>query len=154
MSVIDQYNHELIGFVYCPSSYDFVWNSRTRKIALYKLKEDIPSDEIHFDGKIGDILLGGGSGEAPVVRFSYPEISDFFRNRCTERIDTINDVAKVFWTPTQSYILCEGFTKIGWNPDEKIELWLAREISKFIEYLNGSHDQKVKFNSKVIEKLK
>lgn len=128
MSAIDQYKHRHLGFIECPSTFDFVYNSQTRKIAIYELMENIPIDEKDFDGKVGDIILGGGSGEAPAFRISIPETLDFFTKDYWDDFDTHEDLFKAFWTPTQSYKLCDGFSKIGWTTNSQIEFWLAENI--------------------------
>ena len=61
MSRIDGYKHKLVGFINCDSDYDFVNNNPIRKIAIYQLNEDVPNSETDFDGKKGDIIIGGGS---------------------------------------------------------------------------------------------
>lgn len=71
MSAINQYSHSYLGDIECPSTYAFVHENETRRIAIYELLEDI-HDEKDFDGKAGDIILGGGSGEAPAFRISVP----------------------------------------------------------------------------------
>lgn len=129
MSAINQYNHRLLGFIECPSTFDFVYNSQTKKIAIYELLENIPIDEKDFDGKVGDIILGGGSGEAPAFRISIPETLYFFTKDNWDDFDTHEDLFKAFWTPTQSYKFCEGFLKIGWTTNSQIEFWLAENIS-------------------------
>ncbi len=78
MSAIDTYKHKLLGFIKCESDYDFVLNSGTRDIALYKLEENIPESEYDFDGHLNDKLVGGGSGEAPTFGISYPNVFKFF----------------------------------------------------------------------------
>lgn len=129
LSSIDQYKHQLLGFIECPSTFDFVDLNSTRTIAIYKLLEDIPIDETDFDGKVNDIIVGGGSGEAPSFRISIPKIVLFFtESEGWDDFENINEVFKAFWTPTQSYILCEGFAKLGWKLDEKIENWLAENV--------------------------
>lgn len=127
MSTIDTYKHNLLGFIHCPSKYDFIYNNPTRKIAIYELLEDIPNDEQELDGKKGDIILGGGKGEAPAMRISIPESLHFF---ATEDYDNIggNNLFKTFWTPTQSYILCEGFSKLEWKVNTAIEFWLTENL--------------------------
>ncbi|OYU95364.1 MAG: hypothetical protein CFE21_09440 [Bacteroidetes bacterium B1(2017)] len=125
MSAIDQYKHTHLGFIECPSSFDFVYSNATRKIAIYELLENIPNGETEFDGKEGDILIGGGSGEAPAFRISLPESLLFFTGDKVEDFDNYEDLFKAFWTPTQAYILCEGFSKVGWTPAIPIEFWLA-----------------------------
>ena len=142
MSRIDGYKHELLGLINCNSDYNFVYNSLTRKIAIYKLLQDIPEDEDNFNGKLGDILIGGGKGEAPAFRISYPEAFKFFTLEDYDDFNDYDDLFKAFWTVTEAYILCNGFKKAGWKPDEQtIEFWLTERIIdiliKFIpEYSN------------------
>ncbi len=128
MSAVDKWKHECLGFIECPSTFDFVYNNPTRKIAIYQLLEDIPNDEKGFDGKAGDIVLGGGSGEAPAFRVSIPESIYFFTKDDWEGFETHEDLFKAFWSPTQAYTLGEGFVKTGWTPDTPIEFWLAENI--------------------------
>ena len=137
MSAIDAYKHKLLGFIECPSTNSFVnFNEETRKIALYELLENIPVDEECFDGKIGDILVGGGRGEAPAFRISNPIAFQFFtldQNAfCDLEFDNLADIFKAFWTPTKSYIFCEGFLKLGWTVDTDIEMWLAENVCKLL----------------------
>jgi len=125
MSAIDQYKHRLLGFIECPSSFDIVYNNSTRKIAIYELLENIPVEEDDFDGKIGDILLGGGSGEAAAFRISIPQSILFFTRDDWYDFENYDELFKTFWTPTESYVFGEGFSKLGWNPNTAIEFWLA-----------------------------
>jgi len=111
MSAIDQYKHRHLGFIECPSTFDIVFNNSTRKIAIYELLENIPINENDFDGKSGDIILGGGSGEVHVFRISIPETLNFFTKDNWDDFETHSDLFKAFCTPTESYKLCEGFTK-------------------------------------------
>jgi hypothetical protein len=78
MASIDQYNCKLLGFINCPSAYDFVYDNATRDIGVYELLEDIPSSENNFDGKAGGVIVGGGNGEAPALRIKMPDCLDFF----------------------------------------------------------------------------
>ena len=128
MAAIDQYKHRLLGFIECPSSENFVYNNSTRQIAIYIILQDIPAEENNFDGKTGDILLGGGKGEAAAMRLSIPKIFDFFTNPLTD-FKTRDEIFKTFWTPTESYIFCEGYAKIGWTSKQLIEFWLAENIT-------------------------
>ncbi|HRH47138.1 MAG TPA: hypothetical protein PLP23_00225 [Panacibacter sp.] len=137
MSAIDAYKHRVLGFIECPSVNSFVdFNEDTRKIALYELLENIPADEKCFDGKVGDILVGGGSGEAPAFRISNPIAFQFFTFKenvfCDLEFDSLNDIFKAFWTPTKSYIFCEGFLKLGWTVNTDIEMWLAENVCKLL----------------------
>jgi hypothetical protein len=132
MASIDQYKHRLLGFISCPSDFDFVYNSPTRDIAIYELLQDIPDDEKDFDGKIGDIIVGGGSGEAPALRISIPGSVDFFIRDKDEDFENQDELFKTFWTPTESYMLCDGFKKLGWDTKTPIEFWLAENICRTI----------------------
>lgn len=118
MAAIDQYKYRLIDTIECPADDDFVYNSPTRTIAIYELLEDIPPQENDFDGKAGDILVGGGSGEAMALRISIPEV--------LVHTDEIMQIFKPFWSPTFAYKVGVGFRKIGWNPSESdLEAWLV-----------------------------
>lgn len=134
MSAIDSYKHELLGFITCPSTYDFVPFSRTRKIAIYKLLQLIPEDENSFTGLPGDILVGGGRGEAPAFRISNPKAFDFFAKEDPENVefDTRDELYKAFWEPTTAFIFCEGYLKLGWKPSHDIESWLAENVCQIL----------------------
>jgi hypothetical protein len=134
MSAIDCYKHELLGFIICPSTYDFVPFSETRKIAIYKLLQLIPEDENDFDGLSGDILVGGGSGEAPAFRISNPKAFDFFAREDPEDVefDTRDELYKAFWGPNSAFIFCEGYLKLGWEPSYDIESWLAENVCQVL----------------------
>lgn len=140
MSAIDQYKHNCLGFIECPTDFDFF-----SELAVYELLEDIPLDEQDFGGKKGDILLGGGSGEAPAFRISVPEALLFFTKEDYNAFENYEDLFKAFWTPTEAFKLCGGFLKLGWTPVEPIEFWLAENmclllinnIDKFFTYKQG-----------------
>lgn len=130
MSAIDQYKYRLIHTIECPADDDFVYYSPTRTIAIYELLEDVPSDEKDFDGKTGDILVGGGSGEAMALRISIPEV--FVDD------DEVRQVFKPFWSPTFAYKIGVGFRKIGWNPSESdLDAWLVDYVVQKV-LLQGS----------------
>lgn len=141
MSAIDQYKHKLLGFINCPSDYPIVYESDVKQIAIYQLEENIPIDEISFDGKIGDLILGGGSGEASCLRISIPEMIKFEFEEY-DSFEHRNELRKSFWSPNESYVYCNGFLKLGWNPSEDIEFWLAENTIKYLIYTN-------KFNSEI-----
>ena len=128
MASIDKYKHRLLGFIVCPSDYDIVDGNSTRDIAVYELLENIPDEETDFDGNSGDILIGGGSGEAPAFRVAIPKTFDFLLNDIDVTFDSHDELFKAFWTPTESYILCDGFQKLGWDAKRPIEFWLAENI--------------------------
>lgn len=136
MSRIDVYRHNHLGFIECPSSYDFVYASKTRRIAIYELLENIPEDNSDFDGKAGDILVGGGGGEAAALRISNPfafQFSTYDEDKFADlAFDNLEEIFKPFWTPTQSYMFGEGFIKLGWTPDRPLEMWLTENVCKLL----------------------
>lgn len=132
MSSIDKYQHKLIGFIKCESDYDIVHNNSTRLIAVYKLQQDIPNDEQDFDGRKNDILIGGGRGEVPAFRISIPAAFKFFMDEEFDDFDEYSELFKSFWSPTQSFKLCNGFLKMGWDPVDNIEFWLAEQVCKLL----------------------
>jgi hypothetical protein len=131
MATIDLYSHQFIGFINCPSDFDIIKNNTARKIAIYELEQDIPDDEKEFDGKSGDILIGGGRGEVPVLRLSIPNSFRFFF-KDWDGFENLDEIFKSFWTATMSFKLCNGFLKTGWNPDLDIEFWLAENVCAFL----------------------
>lgn len=143
MSRIDDYKHQLLGFIECPSSHDFVYGNDTRKIAIYELLEDIGLDEKDFDGTLGDILLGGGSGEAPAFRVTMPSSIKFFFDDDWNNFNNYDDLFKHFWTANESFILCGGFSKIGWSADldNPIEFWLAKQICALLVHQTTKYEQ-------------
>jgi hypothetical protein len=128
VSTIDQYEHELLTFIECPSEFDFIGSSATRQIAIYRLGQDIPDDETDFDGKRGDILVGGGSGEAESLRISYPEADYFFTLDDWDEFEDYDELFKTFWSPSFAYKMGDGFRKQGWSPNTNLELWLAKTV--------------------------
>lgn len=132
MSSIDSYKHELLGFIICESDYDIIHGNQTRKIAVYRLDQNIPSDESDFDGKINDILVGGGRGEAPAFRISYPNAFNYFVEEEFGDFDEYTDLFKSFWSLNQTFELCNGFLKSGWEPKENIEFWLAEQVCNLL----------------------
>lgn len=125
MAQIDAYKYSLLGFVECPSTHDFVYMSDTRQIAVYRLEEDAEED---FNAKKGDILVGGGRGEAEVLRIAMPEML-YWLNDELEKVENPETIIETFWSPTFSFKIGEGFNKIGWKPaEERLEVWLAEKI--------------------------
>lgn len=128
MASIDQYKHRLLGFINCPSDYEIAYKSATRDIAVYELMQNIPDSEKDFDGKSGDILVGGGSGEAPAFRITIPHAMDHLILGKKVDFHEYDQLFKAFWTPTESYKLCHGFRMSGWNAEQPIELWLTENV--------------------------
>ncbi len=144
MATIDQFNHKLLCLINCPSEYDLIFESAVKQIDIYELLQDIPAGETELDGKNGDIIVGGGRCEIPVLRLSMPECLQFFYNDNIENVEDFNKIIKSYWTPTQSFKLGSGFIKIGWDPDIDIEFWLSVNICA---YLIKSFSKYSEFNS-------
>lgn len=160
MSAIDQYKHKVIGIFECPSSFPFVYHNQVnRKIIIYELLEDIPKEENSFDGKKGDIIVGGGNGEADSLRISVPNAFYFFADKYDNEIEfnTMSEILKTFWNNNSAYIFCEGYSKLGWNIEDKIEYWLAENICRLLVFETNYFQefkeyylQKTKLNSQPI----
>jgi hypothetical protein len=127
MSAINQYKHKLLDFFDCKSDYEIVFGNSTKNIAIYILEQDIPTEEKDFDGKKGDLIVGGGSGEAESLRISSKAI-DYFKNDNLINFNDHDELVKPFWTPTFAYKLGNGLKKIGWSPNENLEFWFAEKI--------------------------
>ncbi len=149
MSAIDQYFFTCIAIIDLPLTYlplaedeDFDW----MYVAVYRLEQDIPEDEDEFQGKTGDILVGGGSGEAAAMRILMPEAivetTDFDRfyddEEYSNRLDGVTypglyDIYQFFWDPEDGYKLGSGYVTLGWDPDGlNLGLWLTQHIVSFV----------------------
>jgi hypothetical protein len=133
MSAIDQYKHDCIGIINFPLGDGEVVGLAFRNIPIYKLKQDIPSNEKDFDGKNGDILLGGGSGENSALRISIPQAFFLYTSDDWDDFESHEEIYKAFWTPTESYVFCDGYKKLGWNPRQVIEVWLLEHLLAFLK---------------------
>ncbi|TDB64658.1 DUF3885 domain-containing protein [Arundinibacter roseus] len=128
MSQISSYIFSQLGFIQCPSSHDFVYKSNTRQIAVYRLEENAEE----FKAKKGDILVGGGRGEAQILRIALPEMIHWMNDELG-KVENPETIIYPIWTPTFSYLVGEGFSKIGWKPEEKeLEVWLAEKVMQDI----------------------
>src|SRR5215218_8618429 len=127
MSQIDQYQHDCIGIASCPSSYEIVHKRPDfKEVPLYRLNEPAPD----WQTKEGDLLLGGGSGEAAAFRLSMPEAL-FFNTipGCDDFAQYDPDIRHAYWTPTDAFRFCDGYIKLGWSPEGlSIEQWLEQQI--------------------------
>ena len=131
MSAIDQYGYICLAIVHCPLSYQV--HGTYPQIPVYRLEENIPSDEQDFQGKKGDILLGGGSGENAAMRIAVPEAFLFWTHDDWCDYESTDDIVKAFWTPTQAYVFGERYARLGWMPKETyVEWWLAHHILSFL----------------------
>src|SRR5579859_3106736 len=133
MSLIDQYEHSTVGYIYCPSDFPFVYNNdATRLIAVYRLNE--VCDEL--GAKVGDLVVGGGDGECPAMRIGLVEASDFYTKGSIDELPDIDRIHKCFWSPTMCYVLGEGFRKLGWvpgfAPNDWLESWITRHILVYL----------------------
>ncbi|MGB1286789.1 MAG: hypothetical protein ACPG7F_09675 [Aggregatilineales bacterium] len=140
MSAIDVYDYTCLGIIECPTPYRFFGNNDigVLHVPIYRLNEDIPEDDWDFGGeKTGDIMVGGGSGEAPAMSIAMPEALLFFtaldrfeaKYPDGERRDTYN----IHWLPAETYKLGAGFETLGWNPENaSIEGWLIDHVLSFL----------------------
>lgn len=131
MSEIDGYKHTCPGVVHCPSPHPIAFGSDTRDVFVYRLDEDA-LDSPEWQAKSGDIVLGGGSGEAAILRVAMPEAILFFTHDDWDGFDVVADVYRACWSMTEAYIFGAGYVKMGWDPSSPIETWLAEHITAFV----------------------
>jgi hypothetical protein len=131
MSEIDSYQHECLGIVVCPSRYEIVHgNNSHRNIPLYLIEQDA-LDADSWQAKKGDLLLGGGSGESAALRVSIPEAIVFFTHERQTNFAG-EAIVKAYWNANEAFAFCDGYTKLGWTPQERIEVWLAEHLVAFV----------------------
>lgn len=147
MSAIDCYDHTCLGVVPCPSPYEIIylrgeeWRGTPTPVMVYRLDQDVPGNETDFDGKRGDILLGGGSGEAPAMRISMPEAFWFSigifvdgKDEIWDGWNTYEEIMEAYWSNTDAFKFGAGYALLGWNPDTngQIEFWLMEHVLAFL----------------------
>ena len=133
MSAIDSYEHEQIGFVRCPMRHSMFRDGReSDRLPVYRLLEDV-SDEEALSGRAGDILIGGGSGEASALRFSIPGIFRLY-TRLPEEPDSVQELPiKSHWSADEAFMFGIGFEALGWNPEKQpLLIWLAEHLIAFL----------------------
>ncbi|MEI9865917.1 MAG: hypothetical protein WDN00_15475 [Limisphaerales bacterium] len=130
MSQIDIHKHQHIGFLKCPMLHKLATIRSHDSLPVYLLKEDVQQDCDSLSGKNGDVVIGGGSGEARALSFAIPDIFTVYT--------TTNDALRwppftSYWTSNEAFIFGSGFQKLGWNPEsEKLEIWLAEHLMAFL----------------------
>ena len=138
MSAIDTVAHRCIGIIACPSRYPLVYRNNThRLVPIYRLDEDVDALETAFQGKRGDILLGGGHGESAALRISIPEAFYFYTHADWELLPgaaawTPVSLATAYWSMTQAYVFGDGYHAVGWTPAKDIEVWLTGHVLSFL----------------------
>jgi|GEM_PF-1955759 len=140
MSSIDQYIYTCLGVIECPMPYRYFSqqaNIQPIQVAIYRLRQDISEFETDFQGSEGDILVGGGGGEAPAMRIRMPEAMLLYTNwnRFEQEYPDllIDELYSTYWSPTQAFMLCTGYETLGWNPEnDRIEQWLMEHVVSFL----------------------
>lgn len=153
MSSIDKYKNKCIGMidlkdVESRQLLDF------SKVAVYLLDEDVPNEENDLDGKNGDIILGGGSGECPAIRISVPEIYHYFSDDFDGEY-TLYDIIKFFYTANEIYLICDIFKHMGWNPKGSIENWILEQVVNYLDCIGYNHKANlvIETNTSIIRRL-
>lgn len=127
MSAIDTVWHEIIGQI--------------NGIPIYRLKEDAPEQapkNFGFDGKKGDVLLGGGSGETAAMRISMPIAMEWFTGKMDwrEKLEyNWHDISKTFWSNNNAYEFIQEYIEMGYVlQDCPIETWLTEHILSYLTH--------------------
>ena len=129
MSQIDLFKHKCLGLIECHYPQNEVYNWPIKnEIPIYLLKEKAPF------GKTGDILIGGGSGEMPILRISPEKAIKFFTADSLFGLGlNFNEIIETFWDPTESFFICKGFSQVGWECDCLIEIWICHHVLSFLK---------------------
>jgi hypothetical protein len=133
MSAIDCYKHEHIGFVRCPMRHSLFRDGRIFDfLPVYRLLEDV-SQESSLSGHAGDILIGGGSGEAHAVSFSIPEIFTVYTTTEVTGDVTRESLITSHWSADEAFIFGVGFERLGWSPERQpLLIWLAEHLIPYL----------------------
>ncbi|MBF0314876.1 MAG: hypothetical protein HQK52_15750 [Oligoflexia bacterium] len=128
MSEIDSFNHKCIGFIKCDFDRLFLpcADGKETAIPIYILKEDVEF------GLKGDIVVGDGDGGVPMLRISTEKAIKLF----TSDWDDFNDFKEIYqtyWSANATYVLCDGFKRLGWSPDFTIEKWITHHVISFLK---------------------
>ena len=140
MSSIDQYKHSILDFIELKFHGDFDIPTNLKKIAIYQLNQDIPADEVAFDGKENDIILGGGSGEISSLRISLRKSIEFFLLDNFDDFENYDQIYKSFWKPSDAFIIGLAFTNYGWKYSQDLAMFVSKYI---IEHLNRNNKIKI-----------
>ena len=139
MSLIDTYKHENLGVIYCPIEPEYHLRSGVfLYIPIYRINVDaLQENPSQFQAKAGDVLVGGGSGEAQVFRLSIPEAFYYHTHTDWDKVgfeyDSLDKVQKTYWSATNAYLFGFGYTKLGWSSNKNIiEDWLAGHLVTFL----------------------
>jgi hypothetical protein len=139
MSAIDQYKHKCLGVVECPFEFDDKCAQAFHHVGIYRLDQDIPAHEKDFDGKCGDLLIGGGSGESDALRISIPEAILLYTHDDWDKFNVWDEIYKCFWGPTEAYLFGSGYLKQGWEPTQMMEVWLLKHVISFLKIHHSEH---------------
>jgi hypothetical protein len=66
------------------------------------------------------------------LRISIPEAIRFFTQINWDEFQSRDEFYKAYWSLNDAYVFCEGYSKLGWTPDDDIESWLAEYIIAFV----------------------
>ena len=133
MSAIDCYKHEHIGFVRCPMRHSLFRDGRVfDSLPVHRLLEDV-AEEPSLSGRSGDILIGGGSGEARAVLFFIPDIFTVYTTANTKDDATREPLITSHWSADEAFIFGVGFEALGWNPERQpLLIWLAEHLIAYL----------------------
>ena len=138
MSAIDVFRHTLIGVAQCPSRFELVYGRDHRQVPLYRLDEDCDRAAWDFDGKKGDVLVGGGGGESAALRISIPAAVALCTSETFSEDEHFarrpDDYFKAFWGFSDAFVFGDGYQQLGWIPELDLPYWLTREVIFFLLY--------------------
>jgi hypothetical protein len=132
MSTIDVYKHQLLGFIRCPMVYSLYRDGRVLdRLPIYELLEHVEG-ESSISGAPGDVVIGGGSGEASALRFSIPQLFLCYTHSGQGNGHLEKPITS-HWSLTEAFIFGQGFLSLGWFPEQQpLDLWLAGHLMAFL----------------------
>ena len=133
----------------CPSDYELIEGSISSKIPIYILEEDIPPTDKKFDGKAGDVIVGGGAGMEEAMRISIPEAVNYLKIDGSVFFQSPVTIFRSYWGSNFMLRLANGFTKVGLDFDKSsVEMWILWQV---IGWLKDEHPSYLQSNADGID---
>ena len=101
-------------------------------LPVYRLLEEV-AQEPSLSGRSGDILIGGGSGEARAVSFPFPDIFTAYATANKKDDATAERLITSHWSADEAFMLGVGFEALGWSPGRQpLLIWLAEHLISYL----------------------
>ena len=86
---------------------------------------------------VGQYYTEGRKSQMETVTYGYPfiQLRNVFNECSSEGWDGYEELDELYfahWSLNDAYVFGDGYKKLGWTPDVRIERWLAEQIIDFI----------------------